>query len=154
MLFLENEVLLEAALMALIESHHPDRVKMVLCKFASRIEKLTYLILKVCLKSAPYSLNRVKPQGKPLLSNLFSGFSALLWKSRNRGAYLMLVLLQQWLKGSVERLFILHVLSMLCPGTSCVEHMCLSSLVGSSSWWHNLLPLFVQCGFSNILSAL
>lgn len=76
MLFLENEVLLEAAIMRTIENHHPDRVKMVLCKFASRMEKkmhpsLTYLILKVRLKSAPYSLNRVKPQEKSLLSNFF-----------------------------------------------------------------------------------
>lgn len=49
-------------------------------------------------------------------SNLFSGFSTPLWKSSNRGAYLVLVLLQQQLEGSVAE-FILHVLSMLCPMT-------------------------------------
>lgn len=39
MLFLENEVLLEAAIMELIENHLPDRHKMVLCKYAPRMEK-------------------------------------------------------------------------------------------------------------------
>lgn len=39
MLFLENEVLLEAAITVLIENHHPDRVKIVLCKFAPGMEK-------------------------------------------------------------------------------------------------------------------
>lgn len=86
---------------------------------------LTYLILKrQCLMSPPSSLNRVKPQGKPLPSNLCSGFSTLLWKSSDRGTYLVLVVLQQWLEGLVGRLFILHVLSVLGPVTSCVGHIC------------------------------
>lgn len=69
---------------------------------------LTCLILKTVSEVFTLLTEQSETTREITPSNLFSGFSTLLWKSSNRGTYLVLVLLQQWLESLVGRLFILH----------------------------------------------